>query len=693
MKINNRNLDPLLSPKSIAIVGASTKSNSYGLALLNMLTDGKFKGKIYPVNPKYKNYKNIKFYSTILEIPTKPDNTVIAVSSTRVESAVNEAIKAGSKSLTILADTSEEKFNKNIKSIADKAGIPICGPNSMGIHNLEKNIRISPFVFPSDLITGGIAMIIQSGSVLGALTNNDRRLRYNFFVSSGSEKVTNASDYLLWVLKQPSTSVVGMFLESVRDPVLFIEGLKLAKEKNIPIVILKVGRTEASSKLALSHTGALVGDFEVFEAVLEKYNAHLVYSIDELAASLQVFSHYQTIERKGIASIHDSGGERELIVDLADDLSVPFARLSKQTREKLTNVLEPTMDTNNPLDAWGSGHDADKLFKNAFLHLLSDKNVSLGLYVQDWRQDYYLHLMHEKILLEIKKKTKKPIIAVSNYSMTIDQEMAKRFLDNGIPLVKGTKEALVAIKNLLNNKKIKFSLKPHPKNNKFIKWRSKINESKYLDPENGFALLSDYGINVAKYKVCNTISDVVRASKIIGFPLVLKTLNENLHHKTEVNGVIVNIKNLKDLKENYRDLEKRLGKKVLISKMITGGIEWSIGVKNDPDFGPAVMISLGGTLIDILDEKLILMAPFLPSELQKKLKSLKSYKLLKGYRGSSEYSVKKLCEAASKISYLALDFNKYIDEIDINPIIILEDKAIAVDNVFILKKIKMNLLS
>ena len=685
MKIDNRNLDPLLAPKSIAIVGASTKLNSYGLALLNMLINGKFRGAIYPVNPKYKSYKNIKFYSSILEIPAKPDNTVIAVSSNRVESAVNEAIKAGSKSLTILADTSEEKFNKKIKKIADEAGIPICGPNSMGIHNLEKNIRISPFVFPSDLITGGIAMIIQSGSVLGALTNNDRRLRYNFFVSSGSENVTNASDYLLWALKQPSTSVVGMFLESVRDPVLFIEGLKLAKEQDIPIVILKVGRTEASSKLALSHTGALVGDFEVFKAVIEKYNAHLVYSIDEMAASLQVFSHYQTIERKGIASIHDSGGERELIVDIAEDLSVPFARLSKETRVKLTNVLEPTMDTNNPLDAWGSGHDADKLFKNAFLHLLSDKNVSLGLYVQDWRQDYYLHLMHEKILLEVKKETKKPIIAVSNYSMTIDQEMAKRFLDNGIPLVKGTKEALVAIRNLLNNKKIKFSLNLRPKNKNFVKWRIKLNKSKHLDPVEGFALLNDYGINVADYRVCNSISDVVEASKIIGFPLVIKTLTENLHHKTEVNGVIVNIKNLKDLKENYRDLEKRLGKKVLVSKMITGGIEWSIGVKNDPDFGPAVMISLGGTLIDILDEKLILMAPFSPTELQKKLKPLKSYNLLKGYRGSSEYSVKKLCEAASKVSYLALDFNKHINEIDINPIIISEDNAVAVDNVFIVK--------
>ena len=685
MKTKYKSLDPLLAPASIAILGASTKPGSYGLALLNMLTDGKFKGKIYPINPKYKNYKKLKFYKSVLELPSEPDNTVIAVASARVENALYEAIRAGSKSITILADTSEEKFDINIKSIAEKAGIPICGPNSMGIHNLEQNVRISPFVFPSDLITGGVAMIIQSGSVLGALTNNDRRLRYNFFVSSGSENVTNASDYLLWCLQQPSTKVVGMFLESVRDPVKFLEGLKLAKEKNIPIVILKVGRTEASSKLALSHTGALVGDFEVFKAVLEKYNAHIVYSIDELAASLQVFSHYQNVENKGIASIHDSGGERELIVDIADDLSVPFAKLTKDTKQKLSYVLEPTMDTNNPLDAWGSGHDADQLFKNAFLNLLSDKNVSLGLYVQDWREDYYLHLMHEKIIFEIIKEAKKPVIAVSNYSMTIDQQMAKRFLENGIPLVKGTREALVAIKNLLNNKKIKFSSESRPRNKNVIKWRNELQASTFLDSLKGYALLNDYGINVADYKVCHSTSEVISAAKIIEFPLVLKTLSENLHHKTEVNGVIVNIKNLKDLKKNYRDLKKRLGKKVMVSKMISGGIEWSIGVKNDPDFGPAVMISLGGTMIDILNEKLILMAPFTTNEVNKKLKTLRSYNLMTGYRGSNNYSIQKLCDAASKISYLAFDFRRYIKEIDVNPIIVKEDDAIAVDNVFILK--------
>ena len=686
MKKKNINLDPLLSPRSIAILGGSIKENSYGLALLKMLIEGGYKGKIYPINPKYKSYKNIPFYASISDAPSMPDNTVIAVSASRVESAVFEAINAGTKSLTVLADISQEEFDGNIVKIANKASIPVCGPNSMGIHNLEKNIRISPFVFPVNLVPGGISMIIQSGSVLGALANNDRRLRFNFFISTGAESVTNASDYLLWVLNLPTTKVVGMFLEAIRDPDKFVEGLKLANTKNIPIVILKVGRTEVSSKLALSHTGALVGDFEVFKSVLEKYNAHLVYSIDELASSLQVFSQYQSTKGKGIASIHDSGGERELIVDIADDLSVPFASLTKVTKKQLALELEATMDVNNPLDAWGSGHGADQLFKNSFLHLLSDRNVSLGLYVMDWRQDYYLHLMHERVLFEIIDQIKKPVIAVSNYSLTIDPEMAKRFLDRGIPLIKGTREALVAVKNLLNNKKLTISRNSHKKNKRFFYWEKFTSGHHDINVIDGFKFLSDYGIEVAEYRVCNSISDAIKASKKIGFPIVIKTLKQNIHHKTEVKGVYTNIQDLNELKEKYLDLETRLGKKIMLGKMILSGIEWSLGVKNDAHFGPTVMISLGGTLIDLLEEKLVLLAPFSSGYVEEKLKNLKSFKLLKGFRGSNELSVSKLCETASKLSFLAFDFKGLIQEIDINPIIVTEKQAIAVDNVFISNK-------
>ena len=267
----------------------------------------------------------------------------------------------------------------------------------------------------------------------------------------------------------------------------------------------------------------MVGDAEVFKAILDKYNAHLVYSVDELAATLQIFSHYTYVANKGIASIHDSGGERELIVDLAEDLSIQFAKLSRETKHKLSKILEPTMDTSNPLDAWGSGHKADELFEKAFEAILSDKNVSLGLYVQDWRQDYYLHLMHEKVIFKIKKYSTKPVIAVSNYSMTIDQDMAKRFLDKGIPLIKGTRESLIAIKNLLNNKKMVFSKNKHTVNKNFLKWQEFI-KNNTLNSADGFKLLKDYGIDVAEFKVCKSFSEAKKNSKKLGFPVVLKTL-------------------------------------------------------------------------------------------------------------------------------------------------------------------------
>jgi len=268
--------------------------------------------------------------------------------------------------------------------------------------------------------------------------------------------------------------------------------------------------------------------------------------------------------------------------------------------------------------------------------------------------------------------------------MTIDQDMAKRFLDKGIPLVKGTREALIAIKNLLNNKKIVFNERHCTTNKKFFKWEAFI-KNNTLNSAIGFQLLKDYGINVADFGVCQSYSETEKYSKKLGFPVVLKTLKENLHHKTEANGVFTNIKNLTELKIKYNDIRKRLGKEVLISKMINGGLEWSIGMKNDPDFGPAIMVSLGGTMIDLIDEKVLLMAPFSNQELKMKIKELKSFKLLQGFRASKKYSLEKLCETASKLSFLAYDFREYLKEIDLNPVIILENDAIAVDNVFIFK--------
>ena len=236
MKTSLQSLDPLLAPQSVALVGASEKTGSYGKALLDMLIGGGFEGAIYPVNSAYaEGPDKYPFYARMADLPAPPDHTVISVGTTHLEDAFADAIRAGTRAATIFADTRDHDQKSRIGDMAREAGIPLIGPNSMGCHNFDLKMRITPFPVPLDHTPGGIAAILQSGSVLGALVNNDRRFRFNTVISSGSETVTTAADYLHWVIDQPTTRVVGMFLEAVRDPDLSCRGLSVRRRAIFPL--------------------------------------------------------------------------------------------------------------------------------------------------------------------------------------------------------------------------------------------------------------------------------------------------------------------------------------------------------------------------------------------------------------------------------------------------------------------------
>ncbi|MEM7294943.1 MAG: CoA-binding protein, partial [Pseudomonadota bacterium] len=410
-------LRPLMAPASIALVGASARPDSFGRAMLEMALGAGFSGAVYPVNPRYDAHAGQSFYASLADIPETPEHVVLAVANERLESEMQRALERGARALTVFATAADTELHARIRERAQRAGVPICGANSMGFHNLELGLRVTPFPAPLDLHTGGVALIVQSGSIMGALAHNDKRIRFNLLVSTGAETTTTAADYLHWALHQPSTRVVGLFLETVRDPDNFCAALAIAAERNIPVVLLKVGRTEASARMAISHTGALVGDHSVFSAVVARFGAHLVDTVDELAATLQVFAQSRNAVGVGIASIHDSGGERELFADLADDIGVPYASISERTQARLVEHLEPGLEPDNPLDAWGSGRDAANSYRECALALIEDEAVAAGVYVLDWRQDYYLHQMHAGVLIEVAAHCSKPFIAATNYSL------------------------------------------------------------------------------------------------------------------------------------------------------------------------------------------------------------------------------------------------------------------------------------
>ncbi|MEM8949520.1 MAG: acetate--CoA ligase family protein [Pseudomonadota bacterium] len=669
----------MFNPENVVLVGASEKPNAYGRALLDNCVDGGFSGSIYPVNARAESISGRKVFSSLADLPEPPDHVVLSVANDSVEKAVAEALAIGAGALTLFAELPDRRLRDRIGAMVREAGAILCGPNSMGLHNITNGLRLTPFPVPLDLAPGGVGLITQSGSIMGALAHNDRRLRFSQLVSTGSESALTAADYLVWMLRQPETRTVGMFLETVRDPDSFIAAMEGAAERDIPVVILKVGRSEAAARMAVSHTGALVGDDAVFRALVLRLGGHMVDTVDELAATLQVFAQDRRVRGSGIVSIHDSGGERELLADLADDLGVPFAKLSEATLSRIDEVTEPGIEPDNPLDAWSTGQNAEQAYADAMTAMMADPATAAGLYVLDWRQDYYLHEIHERALCRAAASTDKPIIAVSNYSMTVDPDLAARLADSNVPLLKGTREAVLAMRALLARGPTPPFRKQRYPEACAQAWREKLRGRRWISEPEAYALLTDYGIVCPAHDVASSPAEAHAAASRIGFPLVLKAIQPGLAHKTEQAGVHLGLATIDQVTKAYADLTSRFGPDVLVAEMINRKAEWTLGAVIDPSFGPAIRMAPGGVMVDLIDEHALLMAPFTADEALAALEELRMAKTLDGFRGSQALVKGALCDAASKLSHLAWDLADILTDLEINPIAVNTDTAVAVD--------------
>ena len=378
-------LDALLSPRSVAIVGASDKPDSNGHAMVSMCAVDGYAGTAYLVNPRIDMLNGARCYPDLASLPQVPDHVAIGVSSSYVEAILDQAIALGVKSASIFAschleNDAQPALPQRIATKARAAGMEICGANCMGFYNPSLGLRVASVASPPGLRPGGIAWIAQSGSAFGALSHNDRRLGFALCVSTGMELVTTVADYMDWALSQPQTRVIGLFLETVRDPEAFVRALKRANAARIPMVVLKVGRTARSAQMAVSHTGAIAGNDAAYEAVFRKYGVSRVSDMDEMAATLALFDTPRSVAAGNLGVINDSGGERELVVDLAHDIGVEFASLEPTTNAALAQLLEPGLQPENPLDAFGTQHDLVVRFAGMTATLTNDPNVALGLY-------------------------------------------------------------------------------------------------------------------------------------------------------------------------------------------------------------------------------------------------------------------------------------------------------------------------
>jgi acyl-CoA synthetase (NDP forming) len=581
---------------------------------------------------------------------------------------------------------------------AEKSGMMICGPNCMGIISFAHKLPMSGYPIVPGTPAGDITFISHSGSVWEAMMHNNRGIHYNYMISAGNEMVTTLADYILFALSDPGTKVVAMFVETVRDPDNFCQALEMAANQDVPVVALKVGRSNRGAQLAQAHSGALAGEDATYDALFKHFGVQRVRSLDEMMDTLELFAAAMRPKISNLSAILDSGGERSMLVDLAEDRGIEFTELTPKTITKLEEILEPGIEAGNPLDAYGSNKYLEETFTSAIKILDADPNTGLTTLCVDLYRVGNMSPIYVSIIVSIKDQFKNPFVVLANVSATASEILTAQLREAGIPVMIGTETGVRAIKHLFDyaefqrelqkNKKqlSKLTLDNLPSKEKIAEIRKQLKRAESsLSEVESKQILSEYGIRVSKEQIAHSLDQALELADEIGFPVVLKTA-AGATHKTEVGGIYLNLANRGELISAYKDLESRLGTRVVVQEMVTEGVELLLGVIDDPQFGTLLMVGIGGILVEVMKDTQLIWLPTDAEKVEEAIRGLKFAEILNGVRGQAISDLNAIVETTLRLAQLAADCGDLIAELDINPLIAGPKDAVVVDALIIPKK-------
>jgi acyl-CoA synthetase (NDP forming) len=686
-------LEPMLEARSVAVVGASVKAGSLGAQMMAELRRGGFAGAVYPVNPGYAEVDGHPCFASIAEVPEPVDLAILGVANARIERALADAVAAGARSAVTFSSLYEPEpappgappLVQRVAAIAADAGIPLCGGNGMGFLNVPGRLRATGFATPDDLREGPVTFVSHSGSAFAALAFNDRGIGFDLIVSSGQEIVTDVADYIAYALDRGTTRVIASLIETVRRPDAFRAALALAAERGVPVLALKVGRTDVAKDMVTAHSGALAGEDGAYEALFDAYGVHRVATLDELADAMELFSTPRRIAGgSGIASVHDSGGERALFVDVAADEGVPFARIADATVARIQDVLDPGLVAANPLDAWGTGIDADRIFREAFAALADDPDVAAMAFVVDLTRQGEPHDEgYLQIARDVFASTTKPFCVLSNLASAVANDEAHLLRDAGIPVLEGTTSGLRALGHLLAERAFRERapvVPPRPVADAVReRWRERLATGRGVTELEGLALLADYGVPAVDARDASSEEAAIAAADAIGYPVAVKTSAADVSHKSDVDGVRLGLGDGDAVAAAYRDVAGRLGSEVVVAAMAPPGVEMALGIVRDPQFGPLVLVAAGGVLVELLRDRRLAFPPLDEPAARRMIDALRARPLLDGLRGAPAADAGALASAVSRLSLVADDLGDLLVALDVNPVIVSASGCVAVD--------------
>lgn len=681
-------LDPLLRPKSVAIVGASATTGTMGHWALKNLLKGGYQGRIYPVNPRYEELQGVRCFASLAALPEVPDMLMFAVGDHRTESVLDEAIAAGIPaavlmSTLVLDDDKAPILRERVRKKILDAGMLVCGANGMGFYNVRDHVWACGFDSRMHEAPGNVSLISHSGSGMCGIVDCEERIRFNFACSAGIELAVTMDQYLDFVLDLPETRVVGLFVETARNPDGFRAALQKAAERRIPIVALKVGRTERAAQLTVSHSGAIAGDDATYDALFDRYGVQRVRDMDELATALILFAELHPVGPGALVSLHDSGGERQLMVDLCDEAGVPLTELGEETVAALEQVLDPELPAVNPLDAWSrGGPDVGKQMSQSLTLMMQDPGAAIGAVVHDRAPNGFVYASYVEYMRLAHEQSGKPAALVAARQGTGCDERVVSSTHAGMPVLDGLPAFLRGIRALFDYRDF-IAMKSTALDSApawaIDKWQDRLTGGTTLDEVFSLQLLQDFGLPASPCEVAGNEMELVAAARKLGFPLALKTAMPGMLHKSEHKGVYLGIESEPELLEKYNALLGRIGSRVLLAPMAETGVEMILGVKRDEQFGPVVLLGFGGILAELTRDVAFALPPFDAAYARRRIDRLKLRPLLDGLRGNAAADVDAFCRMASEFSVMVDALRDALQEVDINPVIVSSKSCVAVD--------------
>jgi acetate---CoA ligase (ADP-forming) len=669
--VHDESIGAIFDPRSVAIYGISERT-SLRIAE-NMTVPGV---PFYGINPTKTEACGVPCFPTIGDCPAVPEMVVMGVGHGRIEAAIADVLSVEGVRAIVTPGLGNEAGHdgpaiaERISARVREAGIAMVGPNCMGIATPGFPSPWIGSLHPT-FVRGPVATLVHSGSIGEILVSLGPRIGFRTVISAGNETVTDAADFVSWLADDPATRVVGLFLEAVRRPAAFEAGLRRLAEAGKVAIVLKVGTSELGAQAALAHTGALVGSDRSFSAMLRHYDAIRVDDFGDWLEHLEVFSRVRPPRGRRIGAVTNSGGEGEYFADKAEQAGIPLQLFSPELRDQISGEFPNFVHVGNPADCWAI--DADRVVFPRVFKMMADSG-EFDVLVSAIDHSMWLKGTERSLATNIAEDLRAAVEGTDIFPAVItvttadppvqDLEWARR---HDIPVLKGSLPGLRALAARLRYERYLPPSREVPADDR-------IPGSGALSEVDSAAVLAEHGIPYVRAERCASADEAAAAAERIGYPVVCKI--DNVAHKARVGGVALHLADA----ASVRSAAERMGGRVVVAEQASGGVEVLVGAVRDPDYGPTVVVGIGGGLAEQLDLVAAALAPMDAAGARRLIAAVPA--LLRLLGGTPPDA---LIDAVVRVSQLMAEHPEAL-EIDVNPLLVSGERAVALDCLIVLKE-------